>query len=325
MFKNSIVQKSKAGFTLAEVLITLGIIGVVAALTIPTLVADYNQKSLDTAASVFNRKLGEAIKLMNTNQTLSGLPNTAKFVEELGKHIKIVNTCDSNHLTNCFASEVAISGDDPIEVQKLKDSKNLYSVQDWGTETIGVQFADGTSALIAYNKTKTYDPYSNQVVELAKDREGKNVSLHTDAISILYDVNGLKTPNQFGTGKDMRGINISLSEGFTILNLNTAYSFANCSSSSSSDWQYCGNTPSGSSNDAWAGAKKACAQQGLKLPTKEELTDLRNKGVEGLPTTGYYWTANEKNASTAYDFGFSSGTAMEYSKTIKDSALCISK
>ena len=31
----------KKGFTLAEVLITLGIIGVVAAMTIPTLIANY--------------------------------------------------------------------------------------------------------------------------------------------------------------------------------------------------------------------------------------------------------------------------------------------
>ena len=36
--------KSKFGFTLAEVLITLGIIGVVAALTIPTLIANYTKK-----------------------------------------------------------------------------------------------------------------------------------------------------------------------------------------------------------------------------------------------------------------------------------------
>lgn len=34
--------KSKKGFTLAEVLITLGIIGVVAAMTIPTLIANTN-------------------------------------------------------------------------------------------------------------------------------------------------------------------------------------------------------------------------------------------------------------------------------------------
>ena len=36
--------KSKSGFTLAEVLITLGIIGVVAAMTIPTLIEKINTK-----------------------------------------------------------------------------------------------------------------------------------------------------------------------------------------------------------------------------------------------------------------------------------------
>ena len=36
--------KNKQGFTLAEVLITLGIIGIVAALTIPMLVARHQEK-----------------------------------------------------------------------------------------------------------------------------------------------------------------------------------------------------------------------------------------------------------------------------------------
>ena len=38
----------KAGFTLAEVLITLGIIGVVAAMTIPTLMTAYQKKQIVT-------------------------------------------------------------------------------------------------------------------------------------------------------------------------------------------------------------------------------------------------------------------------------------
>ena len=36
--------KNKKGFTLAEVLITLGIIGVVAALTMPALINSYEKK-----------------------------------------------------------------------------------------------------------------------------------------------------------------------------------------------------------------------------------------------------------------------------------------
>ncbi|MBQ8167804.1 type II secretion system protein, partial [bacterium] len=53
--ENNLITSAKRGFTLAEVLITLAIIGVVAAMTIPTLVANYQQRSWDTASSVFNR------------------------------------------------------------------------------------------------------------------------------------------------------------------------------------------------------------------------------------------------------------------------------
>ena len=42
--KTKITQSPKVGFTLAEVLITLGIIGVVAAMTIPTLMQKYYEK-----------------------------------------------------------------------------------------------------------------------------------------------------------------------------------------------------------------------------------------------------------------------------------------
>lgn len=54
---------SKEGFTLAEVLITLGIIGIVAALTIPTLVAKFQEKALVSQfkKNIFNVKSGLAI------------------------------------------------------------------------------------------------------------------------------------------------------------------------------------------------------------------------------------------------------------------------
>ena len=45
----SLNRKCKAAFTLAEVLITLGIIGVVAAMTMPTTIAKFQHKALETA------------------------------------------------------------------------------------------------------------------------------------------------------------------------------------------------------------------------------------------------------------------------------------
>ncbi len=40
--------KNRFGFTLAEVLITLGIIGVVAAMTIPVMISSYNKHITET-------------------------------------------------------------------------------------------------------------------------------------------------------------------------------------------------------------------------------------------------------------------------------------
>ena len=47
-FTSHVSPKRKSAFTLAEVLITLGVIGVVAALTLPTLIANYQKKNLVT-------------------------------------------------------------------------------------------------------------------------------------------------------------------------------------------------------------------------------------------------------------------------------------
>ena len=54
---------SKAGFTLAEVLITLGIIGVVAAMTIPSLMTAYNKHLTETRLKKFYSLFNQAIKL----------------------------------------------------------------------------------------------------------------------------------------------------------------------------------------------------------------------------------------------------------------------
>ena len=197
-----------AAFTLAEVLITLAIIGVVAAMTIPTLVANYQTRTWNTSATVFERKLEEALKVMNTQSTLAGLKTTENFVEELSKHLKITKTCTNEKLMNCFSSEVngiaqvvdlanetSSSEVNMLRVANLKTAKDLGQ-KDWNTTTVGVQFANGTTAVLAYNdKTCVQDPYSNQINGL-------------DCLAIMYDTSGYKTPNE--QSKDVRTLNVDI-------------------------------------------------------------------------------------------------------------------
>lgn len=81
---------SKNGFTLAEVLITLGIIGVVAALTVPTLVQSYKERT--TVA-----KLKEAFSIISQAQKLAiaenGQPANWNWPEASGKeaHAALAN------------------------------------------------------------------------------------------------------------------------------------------------------------------------------------------------------------------------------------------
>ena len=60
-------HKNKKAFTLAEVLITLGIIGVVAAMTMPNLIANYKNKVLINQAKNSFSTLSNALIMTKIN------------------------------------------------------------------------------------------------------------------------------------------------------------------------------------------------------------------------------------------------------------------
>lgn len=62
--KGNLIMKKSLGFTLAEVLITLAIIGVVAAMTIPSVIVNTNQ-------SEFKTGLRKAVSVLNSSLTMN--------------------------------------------------------------------------------------------------------------------------------------------------------------------------------------------------------------------------------------------------------------
>ena len=274
---SNLVPSNKPAFTLAEVLITLAIIGVVAVLTIPNLMQDGNQKAWDRAADVFNKRLEIAARVMNTQETLAGYSTTKDFVNELKKHIKITRICDSNELTKCFPEKV-LWGVDQQEVKTADITRASNMGQDdWDTEVIGAQFANGIEALIAYDPNCTQDPYNNQIQA-------------SNCMAILYDVSAKKNPNSYG--KDLRANGNVKSLGgnscafevagtcYTNPALPSPLSLAECEAQKDDlGIQACYN-----GGDYWAGAVAHCGGvQNMPTPAQlaEIATDLYGVSISG--------------------------------------------
>jgi len=316
----------RVAFTLAEILITLAVIGIVAVLTIPGVVKNHQEKAWSTAQDLFSKKLEVAMKAMATNSTVSGYDSTESFVNELKKYLKITNIC-TDDVTKCFASKVVWNaGDEPVDVTnsavQYDDTKG-----DWA-ETVGIQLNNGVNALIAYNKQCDADPFNNQEVVTAK------------CVGVIYDVSGFKTPNT--NGKDiLANANISALGGNTgclytlsdgtcfakILGVNefsplTPTECQNAKAAGEIDTTYCS-----SNNDYYAGAVKACGGKKNNLPTKEQLHTLAQElyNTTDITTSGltldsekaapffaksmnvnrfYVWSNEEQSSSYAYHQSF---------------------
>ena len=95
-------------FTLAEVLVTLGIIGVVSAMTVPSLMQNYQRQSYVTQLhKVYNELSQVLVRYQNDRNALNlfeaGLNSTASVQNMLTSYTKVIATCDSA-AEPCFAS-----------------------------------------------------------------------------------------------------------------------------------------------------------------------------------------------------------------------------
>lgn len=101
------------GFTLAEVLITLGIIGVVAAITIPELVNSCNEATTVSKVKKMNSTLSNALRLAiaendtvdswdfeNVGGNVSSTKNSQMLAENLMPHLKVLKDC--GYKKNCM-------------------------------------------------------------------------------------------------------------------------------------------------------------------------------------------------------------------------------
>lgn len=124
---------NKFGFTLAEVLVTLGIIGVVAAMTMPTLISNHQKTVYVTQLKKVYTELSQAAKrAINDNNAVS-LDETRFNSNVVGAssnflktYFNVVQDCDTS-LTPCFAESYKYINGTAFEAYEPEAAVSLSS------------------------------------------------------------------------------------------------------------------------------------------------------------------------------------------------------
>ncbi len=259
-----LITSQKAAFTLAEVLITLAVIGIVAALTLPGLIQNHNEKAWSTAKDLWEKKLTETVRRMNIDGVMTGHDTTEDFMNTFKNYMKVIKTCDNNDINKCYSPKIVQTGSDsePIEIETsdLKTAENLGN--DWGTNTMSFVVADGTTAIFAYNPNCAYaDPIEDT---------GSQVS----CLAYMVDVNGKKGPNKVTQDIALVG-QIALSNCDNPIGdmcFSTDFFPEALDTTLEENQQYDPNYAV--TDNYWAGAKKACSDMQMSLPTRAQLAQL---------------------------------------------------
>ena len=289
----------KAGFTLAEVLITLGIIGIVAALTLPAFISNVQGRIQAKRVENINQKLSKVTDKMAVQSGLIGYPDTMAFVQEMKKHMSIAKVCDNSHLAECWGTtEVDVGKDKPWEISKTKTAKTLkISEPDNWADTVGIVTADGTPMILSYDKNCNFDP--NNAGLQYNQSSGKSNSLA--CLSGVYDWNGGAKPNKLGDDVITLGMASGLGSSCAFEVGSTCYTapfkptpltFAECEAQKDE----LGIKGCAYEQDYWAGAVKQCGGVS-KMPTMAQLAELASQMYVGNPSIG----AKEDKLDIQYD------------------------
>ena len=178
----------RAGFTLAEVLITLGIIGVVAAMTIPTLVSNYQKRAWTAQLQKSYAVMNQGFRRMLADEGVDLLSQTDAF-----------QSIDGN---GCFY------GDNPDSAQC---NDFLINLGDY-FKIVDIKKFEASDNYKTYylNGSSMHNPYTQNAILLSDGTMIIEYDFHTSAVGhkdnqmqgnmgyFYIDLNGTSRPNKLG-------------------------------------------------------------------------------------------------------------------------------
>ena len=162
------------GFTLAEVLITLGIIGVVAALTIPNVIAEFKERQSIVALKKITSELSQVNMALNSEYSGNWTYECSSFDDKcfrdmFASRIKTIKICDKPIEQGCQANSLFLN--------KKTTEASININYNWP----GVI---------------TYSGYSIKFRFHIQDCNSSNSSYNNLCCGwVQVDINGLKAPN----------------------------------------------------------------------------------------------------------------------------------
>ena len=197
-------------FTMAEILLSLTIIGVVAAITLPSLTGNINERTWNTQRKALYARMSQAIALMPalngygtlTEETSSGANDgvdtaAETFVTEgLSKVLKINNICDSENLEDCGI---------PVKLTPMIGSIISPFPKTLKELNTGFTAAAGYSFKVTNTKVAAFETQNGESIALFYNPkcQGKSFATREQTVekvcaNFIYDLNGNKGPNTVG-------------------------------------------------------------------------------------------------------------------------------
>lgn len=347
-YSECLVCKKSSGFTLAEVLITLAIIGVVAALSLPTLLQAIAERSSSETQANVAQKITKSMNLMRADGALEKTyASTDDFVDELSKYLKITTRCDADHIASCWPAKTVITKEGKVlDVSKVKTGRNLQ-IPGNKTGNVGMILADGTALIMTYNPDAPIIGEGDTVIPskaslpigFGRFKDYAYTSSVTAGVDFVMDTNGFQGPNsetREGKYKDIRSFKVAaFSEGCPgeefdgIGCLYMLPSYGPIDTTLSENRKY---DSFQATTNYWAGARKGCQDIGMDLPSRGVAESIITKSKKDSklysmikPGGGCIWSSTvwDNGAGTKSPSVTSGQLCNGYKTQNQHKALCI--
>ena len=275
---------------MAEILLSLTIIGVVAAITLPSLTGNINERTWNTQRKALYARFSQALPLM---PALNGYSSAETFVTAgLSKVLKINNICDNDHLADCgivdkmrdLKGNIIQSSSGSRDTDMAEEMIGWFGLPVYARQIAGLQVATDLTPSKAAFETVNGDSivlYYYRDCQADMDESSYNV-LFKICANFIYDLNGSKGPNTMG--KDIGFITaIYPVDSIVVAPLPLA-----------------GDAGSAKQSDAGTLCRAKNAES--RLPNIYELSAMyRNKQLLGLNNDSFrYWSSTIKTATEGW-------------------------